>query len=83
MENTKRKIVLDIAGSRIPLITDENEKYMEKLASVITQKVNSFALSGSGMSRTDAALMYALTLLDENCKLQLELSELKKANNGN
>ncbi len=83
MENTKKKINLDIAGSRIPLVTDENEKYVQKLAAVVSQKVSALTLSGNGITKTDAALVYALTLLDENFKLRLELEEMKKAQNGN
>ena len=33
MEKVKKKISLDIAGSRISIITDEDEKYVTKLAS--------------------------------------------------
>ena len=83
MENTKKKINLEIAGSKIPLVTDENEQYVQKLAAVVSQKVISLSHSGNGITKTDAALVYALTLLDENFKLRLELAEMKKAQNGN
>jgi hypothetical protein len=45
--------------------------------------VSAIALSGSGITKTDAALVYALTLLDENFKLRLELAEMKNSRNGN
>jgi cell division protein ZapA (FtsZ GTPase activity inhibitor) len=83
MENAKKKINLEIAGSRIPLVTDENEEYVQKLAALVSQKVSAIALSGSGITKTDAALVYALTLLDENFKLRLELAEMKNSRNGN
>lgn len=81
MENAKKKITLEIASSRVTLVTDEDENYVKKLAAVVTQKVNTLALSGNGITKTDAALVYALGLLDENFKLKVELAELKKDKN--
>ena len=83
MENMKKKISLDIAGSRIAIITDENENYVRKLASFLSQKVNTLSLSGNGITKTDAAILYALELLDENFKLKMKLSEMQNGNNGN
>lgn len=83
MEKTKKKITLEIANSRISIVTDENEKYVEKLASFISQRVNALTLSGGGITKTDAALLYALELLDENFKLRMELEEMKKDCHGN
>ncbi len=80
MENIKRKVTLNIAGSTIYLITDENPEYVQKLAAVVSKKVNTLALSGSGISKTDAAFVYALDLLDENLKLKAALEEAKKNN---
>ena len=77
MEKTKKKINLTIANSRVNIITDEDEKYVEKLASIISQRVNSISLSGNSVTKMDAALLYALELLDENFKLKVELAELK------
>jgi cell division protein ZapA (FtsZ GTPase activity inhibitor) len=77
MENVKRKISLDIAGSRIAVVTDQDETYVRKLASLISQRVNTLSLSGIGATKTDAALLLALDLLDENFKLKMKLSEMQ------
>ena len=77
MENVKRKISLDIAGSRIAVVTDQDETYVRKLASLISQRVNTLSLSGIGATTTDAALLLALDLLDENFKLKMKLSEMQ------
>ncbi len=79
MENTKKKINLEIAGSKITVVTDEEQEYVEKLAELISQKVNAFAPSGSSVGKTEAALVCALTLLDENFKLKIRLEEMKNA----
>ena len=81
MEKNKRKVSLNIAGNKISLVTDESPEYVEKLGARVSQRVNTLALSGSGISKMDAALVYALDLLDENFKLKMALAEAKK-NNG-
>ena len=81
MENNKRKVSLNIAGNKISLVTDESPEYVEKLAALVSQSVNTLSLSGSGITKMDAALVYALDLLDENFKLKIALAEAKK-NNG-
>lgn len=83
MEKVKKKISLDIAGSRISIITDEDEKYVTKLASYLSQKVNTLTLSNSRITKTDAALLYALELLDENFKLKMKLAEMQNDGYGN
>ena len=80
MENNKRKVSLNIAGNKISLVTDESPEYVEKLAALVSQRVNTLSLSGSGISKMDAALVYALDLLDENFKLKIALAEAKKNN---
>ena len=74
LENNKKKISLDIAGNRIAVVTDQKE-YVRKLAAFITQRVNS--ICSSGAAKTDAALLLALDLLDENFKLKMKLSEMQ------
>lgn len=80
MENNKRRVSLNIAGNKISLVTDESPEYVEKLAALVSQRVNTLSLSGSGISKMDAALVYALDLLDENFKLRIALAEAKKNN---
>jgi cell division protein ZapA (FtsZ GTPase activity inhibitor) len=77
MEKSKKKMNLDIAGSKITVITDEDQNYVEKLASFLSQRVNTLYLSGNGINKSDAALLYALELLDENFKLKMKLSEMQ------
>lgn len=78
MEKIKRKVTLNMVGNQISLVTDENPEYVQKLAAVVSQRVHTLSLSGSGISKMDAALVYALDLLDENLKLKMALEEMKK-----
>lgn len=77
MDKVKRKIELNIAGNDLFLVTDEDEEYVKRLAAKISKRVNTLALSGGGISKTDAALVCALELLDENCKLKIALEDSK------
>lgn len=78
MEKTKKRIELNIAGNTLFLMTDEDEEYVKKLGVKISQRINTLALSGGGISKTDAAIVCALDLLDENYKLKMALEDAKK-----
>ena len=78
MEKTKKRIELNIAGNTLFLMTDEDEEYVKKLGAKISQRINTLALSGGGISKTDAAIVCALDLLDENYKLKMALEDAKK-----
>ncbi|MGN1095692.1 MAG: cell division protein ZapA, partial [Eubacteriales bacterium] len=71
------RIELNIAGSTLFLLTEDDEEYVKRLAAKISQRVNTLALSGGGISKMDAALVCALELLDENCKLKMALEDAK------
>ena len=75
----KRKIELDILDTKLSLVTDDDEEYLKKLASKISNKVNSITLSGSGVSKNEALLFYTLELLDENLRLKLAIKNNEKA----
>ncbi len=81
MENVKKKVELNIAGCKLCLVTDDDEEYLKRLGARVSQRVNTLALSGGGISKTDAALVYALELLDENMKLKMAIEDMKR-NNG-
>ena len=70
-----------ISGVGLDLSSGNDTEYVEKLAALVSQRVNTLSLSGSGITKMDAALVYALDLLDENFKLKIALAEAKK-NNG-
>ena len=66
----KRQYTLDIAGEELKLRSDDEPKYVQHLAHELTKKINYYALSGAGVSKLQAAIVYALDLLDENYRLK-------------
>lgn len=74
MKNTHK---LTIAGVDLVLNSDNNEDYVQKLALELTRRINGIALSSSGVTKMQAAVVCALELLDENCRLKLLLEDEK------
>ena len=75
MKNTHK---ITIAGVDLTLNSENSEEYVQKLALERTRKINSIALSSSGVTKLQAAVVCALDLLDENYRLKLLIEDGKK-----
>ena len=64
-----------IAGESLYLCSEDAPDYVEKLATELTRRINTTMLSGADVSKTAAAIVCALALLDENVKLKSILKE--------
>ncbi len=69
---------LNIAGIEMMLNSENDAEYVQKLAAELTRRISTISLSAAGVSKTQAAIVCALDLLDENVRLKLEISEMKK-----
>jgi cell division protein ZapA (FtsZ GTPase activity inhibitor) len=67
-----------IAGVELPLSSDNDERYVQMLAAELSKRINTMTVSAKGISKLEASIVCALDLLDENCRLKLELEDLKK-----
>jgi cell division protein ZapA (FtsZ GTPase activity inhibitor) len=67
-----------IAGVELPLSSDNDERYVQMLAAELSKRINTMTVSAKGISKLEAAIVCALDLLDENCRLRLALSEAEK-----
>lgn len=74
----KNRHDLTIAGVDLTLNSDNNEDYVQKLAVELTRRINGIALSSSGVTKLQAAIVCALDLLDENYRLKLLIEDEKK-----
>ena len=74
----KNKHYLTIAGVDLTLNSEDSEEYVQKLALELTRRINSIALSSSGVTKLQAAVVCALDLLDENYRLKLLIEDDKK-----
>ena len=75
MKNTHK---ITIAGVDLTLNSENSEEYVQKLAVELTRRINSTALSSSGVTKLQAAVVCALDLLDENYRLKLLIEDEKK-----
>ncbi len=67
-----------IAGVELPLSSENDERYVQMLASELGKRINTMTVSVKGIGKLEAAIVCALDLLDENCRLRLELEDAKK-----
>ena len=74
----KNKHNITIAGVDLTLNSETSEEYVQKLALELTRRINSIALSTSGVTKLQAAVVCALDLLDENYRLKLLIEDEKK-----
>jgi len=74
----KNKHNITIAGVDLALNSENSEEYVQKLALELTRRINSIALSTSGVTKLQAAVVCALDLLDENYRLKLLIEDEKK-----
>lgn len=74
----KNKHNITIAGVDLILNSENSEEYVQKLALELTRRINSIALSTSGVTKLQAAVVCALDLLDENYRLKLLIEDEKK-----
>ncbi len=69
---------LEIAGTELSLISEETNAYVDKLASELNRRINTMRLSGANVSITQATIVVALDLLDENQKMRVLLENNEK-----
>jgi cell division protein ZapA (FtsZ GTPase activity inhibitor) len=69
---------INIAGVPLPLSSDNDERYVQILAAELTRRIGNMTNGQTSITKLEAALVCALDLLDENCRLKLELEDLKK-----
>ena len=89
----EKKVTVNIAGQRFPLITDEREDYILQLANMVEGKIKSVSFSSPKLSRDGCATLSALDFCDmlekeryehtrcksENKKLRLELKNAEQS----
>ncbi len=74
----KNQHTLHISGVDLTLTSEHEEEYVQMIASELSRRINNLALSQLGVTKLEAAIVCALDLLDENCRLKLELDKIKK-----
>lgn len=75
----KKQYELIIAGKKLNVVSTDEKPYVEKLAKELTRRINAFLLSSANIEKTEAIMICALDLLDENVRLKALLEDDEKA----
>lgn len=77
MKNEKR-LNIYVAGQTFPIITNEEENYIKKLAETVDTKIKSIQNSNPKLNRDGCATVAALDYCDEKLKLNKDVKNLRK-----
>jgi len=73
----KENYSVEIAGTRMYLISDENEEYVNTLVALLNKRINDLVMTNLRCTKYDATLLCALDYLDEKTKAQEKIKELE------
>ncbi len=71
------RVTMSICGEDYTLVAEENAAYMEKIGSLVDRKMQEL-MSQAHVSRNDAAVLAAINLADELCKVQDSTENLRR-----
>ena len=71
------RVTMNICGEDYTLVADESAAYMEKIGSMVDEKMRNL-LDEAHVSRNDAAILAAVNLADELCKVQDGAENLRR-----
>ena len=71
------RVTMNICGEEYTLVADETAAYMEKIGSIVDEKMHDL-MDSAHVSRSDAAVLAAINLADELCKAQDGAENLRR-----
>lgn len=71
------RVTMNICGEDYTLVADETAAYMEKIGSMVDEKMRGL-MEQAHVSRNDAAVLAAVNLADELCKTQEGTENLRR-----
>ena len=71
------RVTMNICGEDYTLVAEENAAYMEKIGSMVDEKMRGL-MDEARVSRNDAAVLAAVNLADELCKAQEGTENLRR-----
>ncbi len=74
----KKKHILTIAGSTLTVVSDEDEKYVKSLGSLLDRRVSELVINKGRCTKPEALMLCALDYLDTSVKLAEEVKMLKE-----
>lgn len=77
MDNTKNRIVVEIAGTVFTVVSNENERYTKRLAEELTSEIAAIRRAAPGLSLTSATMLTALNCADRAAKAETEADSFR------
>ncbi len=71
------RVTMNICGEDYTLVAEENAAYMEKIGTMVDEKMRGL-MDEARVSRNDAAVLAAVNLADELCKAQEGTENLRR-----
>ena len=71
------RVTMNICGEDYTLVAEENAAYMEKIGTLVDEKMRGL-MDEARVSRNDAAVLAAVNLADELCKAQEGTENLRR-----
>ena len=78
MPENKNKITLSIQDTAITVVTEESPEYMHALEQQLNARMSELTRSSRRVSRTEAAMLVALSCLDERVKAEARVRDLNE-----
>ncbi len=74
----KQKYVVNIAGSSLAVVTEEEEDYVKNIARILDRRISDLTINKNKCSKSEALMLCALDYLDSTVKLKAEVEDLKE-----
>ena len=74
----KRSVTVDVAGQKLQLRTDADERYVASLAEFVSEKIGEVKASSRTFSTSIVAVLAALNIADELFQLREREAELRR-----
>ncbi len=75
--NTKKKVMVNIAGAHLTLVTDETDGFVNAVEAAVTERMLGLTKANYRVNRTDAALLCAVDFCSEMLKAEKKLINLE------
>lgn len=77
MDNTKKKITVEIVGDNLTLITDESDEFVRDVAMRLNRRMSDLTRNNFRISKYDAALLCSLDAMGEKIKAEKRVRTLE------
>lgn len=75
--NSKKKVMVKIAGTQLTLLTDEQDSFVDSVANTVNERIVSITKNSYRVNRNDAALLCAVDFCGDKLKAEKKVRNLE------